>query len=88
MSFRDALKAALPPQFEMRDARCPDLATCQVTYADPLFPRSPYSVRYTIEGEQLAGCWRARTQHILDPTPYEDTYTGPTPPAGCAHWLR
>jgi hypothetical protein len=86
-SFRDALTAARPAPFMMRDAGCTGLTTCQATFADPLFPDSPYRVRYQIEGEQVAGCWAARTKRILDPLPYEDTYKGPTP-AGCASWLR
>ncbi len=86
-SFLNALAVAIPPPFEMRDAGCASLVSCQVTFTDPLFPRAPYRVRYTIEGEQVSSCWRVGSKYVLDPLPYEDTYQGPTP-AGCASWLR
>jgi hypothetical protein len=63
------------------------VTVCHATYTDPLFPDTPYRVRYQIEGEQIAGCWMTRWPRALDPLPYEDTYKG-SELAGCATWLR
>jgi len=40
-----------------RSARCPTLGRCEVTYADPSFPASPYRIVYRIAGQQGPGCW-------------------------------
>jgi hypothetical protein len=87
-SFRDALTVGVPEPFKMSEVACSKLTSCRATFLDPLFPRSPYRVRYRIEGEHRAGCWMVRTARTLDPLPYEDTYHGGLPPAGCAAWLR
>jgi hypothetical protein len=87
-SFRDAITVNRQLWHTVRDIRCPTVKRCQATYADPLYPRMPYRVRYSIEGEQRAGCWMARDATRLDPLPYEDTYTGSIVPAGCVSWLR
>jgi hypothetical protein len=70
-----------------RASRCLSLRLCEVTYADPLFPRSPYRVRYAIAGQQISGCWLGLLVRRIDPMPYEDAGSGRVFIAGCASWL-
>ncbi len=69
-------------------ARCASLRSCEITYADPDFPNSPYRVRYRIAGQQVRGCWMAWRQAILDKPPYEDAWQGRQHIAGCISWLK
>ena len=87
-SFRDGLSAGLTPPFQIRAAGCRSLTACEVTYADPLFPREPYRIRYRIGGEQVSGCWATLIARRVDPVPYDDTHQGSGPSGGCAAWLR
>jgi hypothetical protein len=71
-----------------RASRCLSLRICEVTYADPLFPRSPYRVYYSIAGQQVRGCWIGRNQfRTSGRLPYEDAGHGRLFLAGCASWL-
>jgi hypothetical protein len=68
-------------------SRCVSLRLCEVTYADPLFPRSPYRVRYAIAGQQVKGCWLGLHGRTIDPMPYDDAGRGRVFVAGCVSWL-
>jgi hypothetical protein len=68
-------------------SRCISLRVCEVAYADPAFPGSPYRVRYAIAGQQLSGCWLGLRGRILDPRPYDDASYGRLFLAGCTSWL-
>src|SRR5438093_2004342 len=50
-----------------RSSRCASTRSCVVTYVDPAFPDAPFRVPYAIAGEQVAGCWLAAQQRVLDP---------------------
>ena len=67
---------------------CASLRSCEITYIDPDFPRSPYRVRYRITGEQLQGCWMGWRQTTLDTPPYADAWQGAMQLAGCVSWLH
>jgi hypothetical protein len=69
-------------------ARCVTLSSCQLTYVDPDFRKSPYRVRYRIAGEQVRGCWMAWREATVDKPPYEDAWKGRLQLAGCIAWLR
>ena len=71
-----------------KGARCPSLRACVVTYLEPVFPRSPYRVRYQVAGQQLAGCWIAYGGRALDDLPYDDAGHGRSFLAGCGSWLQ
>jgi hypothetical protein len=70
-----------------RASRCASLNRCEVTYADPAFPASPYRVRYRIAGQQVRGCWMGMREVVIDPMPYEDAGRGRLELAACASWL-
>jgi hypothetical protein len=71
----------------VHDAQCPSLGACEVTYFDPAFPSRPYTVRYRIVGEQLAGCWMAHGTAVAGTLPYPDVLaTDPDDIAACASW--
>ncbi len=66
---------------------CSGTTSCLVTYTDPLFPDHPYRVRYTIAGEQQAGCWYVSHFQKLDEPPFDDAFAR-SPVAGCVSWLN
>jgi hypothetical protein len=80
---------ATPPVVKAvpRASRCLSLRVCEVTYADPLFPGSPYRVRYSIAGQQVRGCWIGLRGRLTGTRPYDDSGSGRTFLAGCASWL-
>ena len=84
-SFDEILRTRREPSY-VRSTRCPTLGRCEVTFADPAFPREPYRVRYRITGQQVAGCWLGWRQRELDRRPYEDAPGGPLDVAGCVTW--
>lgn len=71
-----------------KGARCSSLHACVVTYLEPVFPRSPYRIRYQVAGQQLSGCWIAYGGRALDDLPYDDAGHGRPFLAGCRSWLR
>ena len=71
----------------LRSSRCPTLRLCEVTFIDPSYPRSPYRVRYSIAGEQIAGCWMGMKTATVDKLPYADASTGRQQLAACTSWL-
>jgi hypothetical protein len=71
----------------VRAVDCPSLRLCEITYVDPIFPSSPYRVRYRIAGEQIPGCWMGMIGSVEE-RPYEDAGVGSQEIASCASWLR
>ena len=69
-------------------ARCRSLQVCDITYADPVYRRVPFRVRYRIAGQQVVGCWLAWYEKLLDTRPYEDAGRGRQFLAGCVDWLK
>lgn len=65
---------------------CASRTRCTITYADPLYPKQPFRIGYTLSGERLPGCWMALSTGPLDPLPYQDVEQGERELAGCLSW--
>lgn len=79
---RPPLVRATPSAF-----RCSSLRACEVTYVDRAFPKSPFRVRYRIQGQQVRGCWMGVHAGFVGERPYEDAGGGPPTLAACTSWV-
>ena len=68
-----------------REVACASLHTCTLTYVDSVISSKPYTVRYRIGGQQLAGCWMAQADASDSDVP-RWAYSGESDLAGCRHW--
>ena len=59
-----------------RHVACTSRTNCTITYADPLYPKMPFRIGYTVSGERLHGCWMALSTGPRDPLPYQDVKQG------------
>jgi hypothetical protein len=69
-----------------RSVACASLHACTLTYVDSIFSSKPYTVRYRVAGQQLAGCWMAKKADASDPGVPRWAYSGESDLAGCLHW--
>jgi hypothetical protein len=69
-----------------RHVGCASRTKCTITYADPLYPKLPFRIGYTVSGERRRGCWMALSTGPRDPLPYRDVKQGESELAGCVSW--
>ena len=69
-----------------RRVTCTSNRNCTISYTDPLYPKMPFRIGYTVSGERLSGCWMALSTGPRDPLPYQDVKQGENELAGCLSW--